>query len=124
MFNLLRYFSLTSLVAIMVVTFFLGIFYNHLAEKNLSKLTEDQNVFLTHYMLSEIDAKYKNLLVGISDPMMDPSNLRAAIAQFNSVINSAMKGLKIGKIKVYSPGGANRFFHRPQPDWGGKRSGP
>ena len=54
MFKLLRYFSITSFIAIGVVAILLGVFYRQIAFNNLMEVGKSKNVALTRACASYI----------------------------------------------------------------------
>ena len=52
-FRLLRYFSIVSLVATVIVAAVLGTFYRHVALRDLTEMAESRNVALTEAFSNE-----------------------------------------------------------------------
>lgn len=75
MFRLLRYFSLTSALALLVVTLVLAYLYRQNAVTELIELAERQNVILARSLSNVIWPRFSNYVKGASG--LDGDALRA-----------------------------------------------
>src|SRR3990167_9458507 len=66
-FKLLRYFSITSLVAIGIVAALLGTFYRRIAVGNLLEHGESNNVALTQSLANDLWVDFAPFVTSVSD---------------------------------------------------------
>ena len=109
MFKLLRYFSLTSLASIVIVSVLLAVFYRQMAMSDIFASGERHNVALTRVLANSIWPQFGAFLTNpgpLSDDALrhhaDTARLRAALAQ-------AVDGLSVLKIKIYDRNGRTVF---------------
>jgi hypothetical protein len=75
MFKLLRYFSITSLIAFVIVATLLRVFYRQLVLNNLVEIAESKNVALTQAFSNSLWPQFA-LFVG-SASALSPDEIRA-----------------------------------------------
>ncbi len=109
MFKLLRYFSIASLISIVIASVLLGVLYRELAIRNLIEMGEDHNVDMTR--------AFANTLWPMVEPVVQASNrlsgeeLRAMpeIRRLHDAIYAEARGLSVAKIKVYNLSGLTSY---------------
>ena len=112
MFKLLRYFSITSFVAIGIVAALLGMFYRRIAVGNLVELGENNNVALTQSLANSLWPEFAPFVTSISAesaPSGDQLRSHPEIARLRKAVLAQTKGLLIVKIKVYNLAGLTIF---------------
>jgi signal transduction histidine kinase len=109
MFKLLRYFSVTSFVAILIVAVLLGIFYGRMAVSDLTELAESRNVALTQAFANSLWPEFAPFVASAKD--LDDSELRrhSEIARLRQLVLAQMGGIGVVKIKVYDLSGRTVF---------------
>ncbi|HSD61738.1 MAG TPA: ATP-binding protein [Burkholderiales bacterium] len=105
MFRLLRYFSITSLISIAVASIVLGVFYRHMATRNLLELGEDHNIDMTRAFANTLWPQFAPVVVASLE--IPPDRLRALpqIKGLHDSVYAQAKGLSVAKIKVYNTRG-------------------
>ncbi len=113
MFRLIRYFSITSLAAFVIVTIILGVFYRQLAINDLIVLGENNNVALTQTFANSLWPDFEQFVMNASD--LSPEQLAESpeIDQLRMDVLTQMNGLSIVKIKVYNLDGLTVFSTDP-----------
>jgi len=109
MFKLLRYFSIASLISIVVASVLLGVLYRELAIRNLVEMGEDHNVDMTR--------AFANTLWPMLDPVVQASSrlsgeeMRALpdIRRLHDAVYAEARGLSVAKIKVYNLSGITAY---------------
>jgi signal transduction histidine kinase len=105
-FRLVRYFTLTSLVAFAVVAAALGVVYRHLSLEGLLRAQEEANVNITKIVANELWASelgpFLRAMAG-----RPAAELRAApqLARLHARVLALMRGSSAYKVKVYDLGG-------------------
>ena len=77
MFNLLRYFTISSLIACIVASLILGVFYRRTAESDLITLAESRNVALFQAIANSLWPQIA--------PLVDSGNTGAAVSNVNQL---------------------------------------
>jgi len=109
MFKLLRYFSIASLISIVVASVLLGVLYRELAIRNLVEMGEDHNVDMTR--------AFANTLWPMLEPVVQASSrlsgeeMRALpdIRRLHDAVYAEARGLSVAKIKVYNLSGITAY---------------
>jgi signal transduction histidine kinase len=109
MFRLVRYFSITSLAAFVIVVIILGAFYRQLAINDLIALRESSNAALTQTFANSLWPKFEQFVMNASE--LPPEQLAEApeIDDLYAAVLAQMDGLSIIKIKVYNLDGLTVF---------------
>ena len=109
MFKLLRYFSITSFVSIVVVAAVLGLFYRKLAVRSLVERGEANNTALTRVLANSLGPALWPYL-SAADPM-STNQLRAHPGkdELAATVASHLQGLSVVKVKVYDLRGRTVF---------------
>lgn len=114
MFKLLRYFSLTSLVSVVIAAALLGTFYRSVSIDNLIENGERSNVALTQVLANALRPQYM--------PLFDAENPqaageRASAAKLSALHQSVLKsvsGLSVLKVKLYDLKGKTVYSSDPK----------
>lgn len=109
MFRLLRYFSITSLIAFIVVVIVLGVFYRQMAVNDLMALGESRNVALTQAFANSLWPQFAPFVASASGLSGDEIRARPEIAQLHQAVLAQMNGLQVVKVKVYNLDGLTVF---------------
>ncbi len=103
MFRLLRYFSLTSLVLVVLAALALGALYRHVTTANLLQMGERNNVALTVALANALRAEIDSVLAGSS--VADASQRKQDLEQLNALVMRQTRGLSVVKVKIYDTRG-------------------
>jgi diguanylate cyclase (GGDEF)-like protein len=108
-FRLVRYFSLVSLVGLVVATAVLLWAYRALAEQHLVEHETRANAELTRAFSNAVWARYRAFVGGSAG--MDREQLLAdpTVAELRADVLSKMRGLSVVKVKVYNLDGLTVF---------------
>ena len=101
MFKLLRYFSITSLIAMVVAAAVLGTFYRHMATRDLIETAEYRNVVLTQAFSNSVWPQFAPFMSEASALTGDELRARPEIARLNQAIVKQAKGLFVLKVKIF-----------------------
>jgi len=114
MFKLLRYFSLTSFVSVVVVAAVLGMVYREIAVHSLIAMGESNNRSVTRVLSSALSPKLMAYLA-VADTLPSERLLehpqREALAE---TLAASLKGLSVSKVEVYDMGGRTVFSTDPK----------
>ena len=105
MFRLLRYFSLTSALALLAVTLVLAYLYRQNAVTELIELAERQNVILARSLSNVIWPRFSNYVKGASGLDGDALRARPETRQIHRTLDRLTVGLPVVKVKIYHSGG-------------------
>lgn len=110
MFKLLRFFTITSLVAFIIVAVLLGLFYRDSAVGDLLIIGESQNVSLTQTFANNIWSDYADFLIELPSEI-DGQTLQTDphILGLHQRILGAMQNTSIVKVKIYNLQGLTLF---------------
>lgn len=109
MFRLLRYFSIASLLAFLIVTVLLGFLYRRTAIQELSAQEERKNLVVTQAFVNALRPQliaYLSLTQGLS---VDELRAHPALAALRHAVASEVAGLPVAKIKIYNADGTTIF---------------
>ena len=109
MFKLLRYFSLTSAVAILSVTVVLVVLYRHNAVNDLVEIAERQNVALGRSFANTIWPRFSTYVTGVSGLDGDALRARPETRQIHDALKAISAGLPVLKVKIYNLDGLTVF---------------
>ncbi len=108
MFNLTRYYSIASLVCIIIAAAILGMFYRHESVASLLNVAENRNAALTHVFGNALWPHFSPLLKrGPGDPPINPSG--PEIANLRRQVVALMKDTSAVKVKIYNLQGVTVF---------------
>ncbi|EAZ94348.1 sensor histidine kinase [Crocosphaera chwakensis] len=108
-FQLLRYFSITSLSIFLITTVVLGYFYRHQSIQNLITLGEKQNASLGKLFSNSLGTELSSY-IKISENMNE-QELRNAfyLETLTKAAETQMEGLSVVKVKVFNLNGTTIF---------------
>ena len=109
MFKLLRYFSLTSAVAILSVTIVLVMLYRQTAVNELIELAEAQNVGLARSFANTIWPRFSGYVTSVSGLDGDALRARPETRQIHDALKALSAGLPVLKVKIYNLDGLTVF---------------
>ena len=109
MFKLVRFFSLTSFVSMVIAAILLGIFYRHYAIATLAEHGNRENVTVARVLSNTMWEQVMTLLNGSHASLEEGERLRDLILTVRSEIAEKAHGLDIAKIKLYSLSGRTVF---------------
>lgn len=108
-FQLLRYFSLASLAAFVLVAVSLVLFYRQIAINELLVLGESKNVAITQAFSNVIWPEFGSFLTSASSLSADEIRAHPETARLRQAIDAQTEGLSIIKIKIYDLNGFTVF---------------
>lgn len=108
-FRLVRYFSATSAIALVLVIAALMFLYRHFAVSGIIELAERQNEFLTRSVAKAIWPRYGDYLVLVGKLDADALRARPEVAGLNASLKALSRDLPIIKVKVYTLDGRTVF---------------
>ncbi len=108
-FQLLRYFSVTSLVAFALIAVSLVLFYRQIAINELMVLGESKNIAITQAFSNVIWPEFGPFLTSASALSADEIRAHPETARLRQVIARQTSGLSIIKIKIYDLNGLTVF---------------
>ena len=113
MFRLLRYFSLTSALAVVAVSAVLLVIYRQSAVNDLVDLAENQNLVLARSFANIIWPKFSSYVA--STPGMDGDTLQARpeTRKIHEALKGLTSGLPVLKVKVYNLDGLTVYSSEP-----------
>ena len=109
MFRLLRYFSLTSLVSIAIVTALLAFFYRQVALRDLVETGQRHNVALTRALANSLWPQFGPFLSSTAELSDDLLRNHAETVKIRESLSQAVEGLSVLKIKIYDLNGRTVF---------------
>jgi len=109
MFRLQRYFTITSLIAFILIALVLGYFFRTLAISDLIAASESKNVALTQTFANFLWPEFASFVLDASE--MDTEVLRnhPRTEELYELVQAQMDGLSVVKIKVYDLNGLTVF---------------
>jgi diguanylate cyclase (GGDEF)-like protein len=112
-FNLLKFFSIASLLAILSVTVFLGIFYRQTAQFDLIRLGESKNIALTQAFINSIWPEYYAFIFSASFLGAEELRNHSEFNRLREAVLAQMDGLSVVKVKIYDSSGWTVFSTDP-----------
>jgi signal transduction histidine kinase len=109
MFKLVRYFSLTSLVALSAASIASGVLYKHLATEDLLKFGENENVFVTRSLANSLWIEFKPFLLSTTNLSDEELRFHPETQRLRQSIITRMQGLPVAKIKIFDLQGRTIF---------------
>lgn len=101
-FNLMRYYSIASLVCIVLAAAILGMLYRHLSLNPLTNMDEGRNAALTNAFDNALRPHFSLLLrPGPADP---------AVASLRREVVALMKETSAVRVRIYNMNGLTLFF--------------
>lgn len=108
-FPLLRYFSITSLVAFVLVAISLVVFYRQIAISDLLRIGESKNAALTQIFSNVIWPEYEAFLNSAASLGPDAIRAHPETARLNQALIEQTRGLTVIKVKIYDLNGFTVF---------------
>lgn len=108
-FQLLRYFTITSLTAFVLVAVSLVTFYRQIAVNELIEIGESKNAALTQTFSNVIWPEFASFLSSASDLNADAIRAHPETARLRQAVFEQMQGLSVIKVKIYSLEGMTVF---------------
>jgi hypothetical protein len=108
-FQLLRYFTITSLVAFVLVAVSLVTFYRQLAVNELIEIGESKNAALTQSFSNVIWPQFDSFLGSASDLDADAIRSHPETARLRQAVLEQTQGLSVIKVKIYDLEGMTVF---------------
>jgi len=108
-FRLLRYFSITSFAAMIVVAPVLAMLYRYVALKDLVELGERNNIALTQLFSNSLWLDFGPFLTSASGLSDDALKDHPETIRLRRAVRELMKDLSVAKIKVYDLAGRTVF---------------
>lgn len=109
MFRLLRYFSITSLIAFVAVAVILGELYHQTAVGDLVTMGENHNVALTQAFANSLWPQFAPFLDARISQSGDELRANPQTARLYQAVVAQMQGTAVVKIKVYKLDGQTVF---------------
>ena len=109
MFKLLRYFSITSLIAFVIVTILLTILYRQIAVNELMKVEAEKSVALTQVFSNSLWPQFAPFLKSASQLERDELLAHPDIVSLHHAVLQQTKGLSVVKVKIYDLDGLTVF---------------
>lgn len=109
MFKLVRYFSISSLLAFVIVAVFLGIFYRRLVLRDLVEIAESKNIALTQSFSNSLWPEFVPLVETASSLTLEELQAHPDIPGLHQAVLAQMNGLSVVKVKVYNLDGLTVF---------------
>ncbi len=109
MFNLLRYFSLTSAIVLIVVAVALVALFRQHELHEVVESTENQNVLLARSFANTLWPRYSKYVVSASGMDGDALRAREETAELHEALKTLTAGLPVLKIKIYNLDGLTVF---------------
>lgn len=108
-FQLLRYFSITSLIAFVLVAFLLVSFYRQIAVSELIEIGESKNAAITQSFSNVIWPEFESFLKSASELDADAIRAHPETARLRQSILEQTQGLSVIKVKIYNLEGITVF---------------
>jgi len=109
MFKLLRYFSIASFIATVIVAAFLGMLYAQISLRDLMELAESKNIALTQAFSNSIWPQFAQFLTSKSKLSGRALQAHSETARLFEAVLKQMKGLQVLKVKIYNLNGLTVF---------------
>jgi hypothetical protein len=109
MFKLVRYFSLTSLVALSAASIASGVLYKRLATEDLLKFGENENMFVTQSLANSLWIEFKPFLLSTTNLSDEELRSHSETQRLRQAIITRMQGLPVAKIKIFDLQGRTIF---------------
>jgi len=109
MFRLLRYFSIASLLAFLIVTVLLGFLYRRAAIQVLDTQEEGKNLAITQPIVNALQPQLLTYLSLTHDLNRDQLRTLPATGVLSQMVSSQVAGLPVAKVKIYNAEGITVF---------------
>ncbi|MBF0612912.1 MAG: hypothetical protein HQL55_17460, partial [Magnetococcales bacterium] len=109
MFKLLRYFSLTSLVAMLLVALMLGFFFRQVEMQNLLRLGEGQNVALTKVFTNSLWPILNSYIRQSNELQFHAIRENPVVPLLDHTVRHLISDLEVTKVKIYNRRGVTIY---------------
>lgn len=109
MFRLLRYFSIASLLALLIVTVLLGFLYRRTTIQGLLTQEESKNVALTQAFVNSLRPQLNSYLTQTQGLSTGELRSHPDLAELRRAVMAEVGDLPIAKIKIYNIDGVTIF---------------
>jgi len=113
MFRLLRYFSVTSAVALIAVTFALVYLYRDNAMEGLVVSAEGQNISLARSFANNLWPRFSHYVMTVSETDGEKLRARPETAEIDQAVRALTAGLPVLKVKIYNLDGRTIYSSQP-----------
>jgi diguanylate cyclase (GGDEF)-like protein len=124
MFSLLRYFSIASLVSMVLAAIFLAIFHQQFEKQQLLRFGESRNIMLAQVFSNSIWPQYQGFAKAGKTLDTDALRNRPEIARLNRSVREAMRGSPTVGVKIYLLNGRTLFSNDAAQIGAGNSSDP
>ena len=108
-FHLLRYFTITSLVALVLVAVSLVTFYRQAAVNDLTGIGESKNVALTQIFSNATWPEFTSFLGSVSGQSAEEMRANPETERLRQTVLEQMRGLSVVRVKIYNLQGITIF---------------
>ena len=109
MFRLLRYFSIASLISMVLAAAVLGAIYRQIATRHLLELGESNNVALTQTLANSLWPQLRGFTDAARQLEVEALRRHPAIVELRDVVVEQMRDTKMVKVKFYNLDGRTLF---------------
>ena len=109
MFRLQRYFTITSLIAFILIAFLLGYFFRVSATADLLLASESKNIALTQSFSNFLWPEFADFVDQAGDLEVEELQNHPRIDELYDLVSQQLEGLTVVKIKVYDMNGLTVF---------------
>ena len=113
-FRLLRYFSIASLIAIVLAVVGLGFFFRQTAVKQLVRVGEDNNVALATAFANTLRPHYLPLIEAASKSSTPQLQANPKIAAVDEAVRGAVRQTQVVKVKIFDLKGRTIYSSEPR----------
>ncbi|WP_172822792.1 putative bifunctional diguanylate cyclase/phosphodiesterase [Paramagnetospirillum marisnigri] len=108
-FKLAKYFSLLSMILLLIFGGFLATFLRNSAIDEMKRQAEERNASMTQLLGNLLLQDIESLLAGAVGKTKDELHALASVQQLNTRISAIVRGSEIVKVKIYDPQGLTIF---------------
>lgn len=123
-FRLLRYFTLLSLLSVVVASLLLGGLFRHIAVENLFNNEERHNIAMAQLLSNATWPRYSEFLVTASSLSVKQLVAHSTIKELDTSLEQQIRGLDIIKVKIYDLNGFTVYSSDFKQIGSSKRSSP
>ena len=113
-FRLVPFFSIASLASIVIVAAIMTVFFRDMAVRNLTEITESQNVSLTVVMADALWPYYSEFLTSLDNATGEQIRQRPELEMLAEDVRQRMQDLPIARVKIYDLNGLTVFSTDPE----------
>ncbi|MFQ5617875.1 MAG: PAS domain-containing protein, partial [Rhodospirillales bacterium] len=113
MFRLLRYFSLTSGLAVLVISVLLAVVQRWHEVNHLIEIVEEQNVALARSFANAVWPRFSSYAASVSELDGDALRARPETREIHETLKKLTTGLPVLKVKIYNPEGLTVYSSQP-----------